>query len=218
MASLARYLSSKSQAPNVTEPSHDDSRVVTLVSDTEAMGSRTGHPAIGGRSGQGHATHRTDPVPSERPEPIGDPVRIWILQYGPCWCRTVPTDTSSFDFVRLRRTVTDLGALEENLLIVSDRVIDGSARVFRQVYQGVPEPKLVISAAACPSASRFWDELPNGWSPVEDVLSVDIEVEACISGYPEELMATVLRHVLAGAQWGGRSREPWRMEEASTDA
>jgi len=141
-----------------------------------------------------------------------------MLQYGPCWCRTVPTETSSFDFVRLRRTVTDLGSLEENLLVVSDRVVDGSVRVFRQVYQDVPEPKLVISAAACPSASEFWDDLPNGWSPVEDVLSVDIEVEECISGHPEELMAAVLRHVMAGDEWGGRPRKRWTMEEAPTDA
>jgi len=218
MASLARYLSSKSEASNVTEPSHDDSRVVTLVSDTEAMRSRTGHPNIASKSGQARATHLAGAVPSERPEAMDAPVRIWTLQYGPCWCRSVPTDTSSFDFVRLRRTVTDLGALEANLLVMSDRVIEGSARVFRQVYQDVPEPKLVISAAACPSASAFWDDLLNGWSPIEDVLSVDIEVEACISGHPEELMAAVLRHVLAGDELGGRSHKRWTMEKASTDA
>lgn len=217
MAWLARYPSSESRAPNVTQPSHDDSRIVISVLDTEAMGSRTGHPATRAESGQAHATHLTEAMPSERTEPMVAPVRIWMLQYGPCWCRTVPTDTSSFDFVRLRRTKSDLGALGENLLVVSDRVIDGSARVFRQVYQEVPEPKLVISAAACPSASGFWDELPNGWSPVEDVLSVDIEVGECISGHPEELMAAVLRHVLVGSEWG-RPRQQRRMEEASTDA
>ncbi|MFP3881437.1 MAG: hypothetical protein ACLFRT_00930 [Actinomycetota bacterium] len=124
--------------------------------------------------------------------------RIWLLQYGPCWCRTPRTETSSFDYVRLRTKKADLGRLEENLLIVSERVIDGTAKVYRQVYDDVPDPKLVISAAACPTADRFWDGLPNGWVPVDEILPIDIHVDACISGEPESLAAAVLGHVLQG--------------------
>lgn len=124
------------------------------------------------------------------------PVRIWRLQYGPCWCRSIPTEASSFDYVRLRRTTADLGSLEENLLIVSERVIDGCGKSYRQVYADVPDPKLVISAGTCPTSHRFWDELPNGWAPVEKILPIDIAVEDCISGSPEALMAAVISHVL----------------------
>lgn len=126
--------------------------------------------------------------------------RIWLLQYGPCWCRTPATETSSFDYVRLRRTAADLGTLEENLLIVSDRVIDGSARAYRQVHSDVPDPKLVISAAACPTARRFWDELPNGWTPVDELLHIDLHVEECINGHPEALTAALLAHVLGDTE------------------
>lgn len=150
-------------------------------------------------------------------------VHIWLLQYGPCWCRSIPSDTSSFDYVRLRKTVADLGTLEANLLIVTDRVIDGSGKAFRQVYEEVPEPKLVISAGTCPFAHRFWDGLPNGWSPVEEVLPIDIHVDGCINGEPEALLAAVLAYVLAseglerkegdGGQQGSR-----QLEKASTDA
>ena len=34
------------------------------------------------------------------------------------------------------------------------------------------------------------------WSPVTELLAVDIHVRECISGYPESLMAVVLGHVL----------------------
>lgn len=121
---------------------------------------------------------------------------IWLLQYGPCWCRSMPSDSGSFDYVRLHKTVLDLSSLEENLFIVSERVIDGSSSVFRQVCKSVPEPKLVISAGPCPFASRFWDELPSGWTSIDEILPVDIHVADCISGHPEMLMTAVLEHVL----------------------
>lgn len=123
--------------------------------------------------------------------------RIWRLQYGPCWCHSTPTESSSFDYVRLRRTSADLGALEENLLIVSERVIDGSAKVFREVYASVPEPKLVVSAGTCPSARAFWNDLPNGWVPVQEILSVDIPITECVSGNPEALVAGILGHLFS---------------------
>lgn len=126
--------------------------------------------------------------------------RIWLLQYGPCWCHTTATDTNSFDYVRLRRTAADLGTLEDNLLIVSDRVIDGSGKSYRQVYADVPEPKLVVSVAACPNARRFWNELPNGWTPVDELLPIDLHVDECISGRPEALAAAVLAHVLGDTE------------------
>lgn len=134
--------------------------------------------------------------------------RVWRLQYGPCWCHSTPTESSAFDYVRMRSTVADLGALEENLLIVSERVIDGTANAFRRIHASVPDPKLVISAGTCPASHRFWDELPNGWILVQEVLAVDIRVEECVSGYPEALVAAVLGHVFERHRGGpGRSRD-----------
>lgn len=123
--------------------------------------------------------------------------RIWRLQYGPCWCLSVPADSSSFDYVRMGRTAVDLGSLDQNLLIVSERVIDGTSKVYRKVYSEVPDPKIVISVATCPMAHRFWDELPNGWGPVREVLPIDVHVDECISRSPETLLATVLGHVMS---------------------
>jgi NADH:ubiquinone oxidoreductase subunit B-like Fe-S oxidoreductase len=118
--------------------------------------------------------------------------RIWVLQHGPCWCRSHPTDSSSFDYVRSRRSGADLGDWDQNLLIVSERVIDGSAHLYRQVHSDMPDPKLVIAVPPCPAAGQFWEELPNGWGSVEDVIPVDLWVDECINGFPESLMAAVL--------------------------
>lgn len=126
-----------------------------------------------------------------------DPKRsVWRLQYGPCWCQGTPGETGSFDFVRTSTRRAGLGRLESNILILSDRVIDGSQPLFLQVYEQVPAPKLVVATAACRAATAFWKELPVGWTPVHDLLRVDLHVDECVSGHPEALIAAVLDYVL----------------------
>lgn len=127
----------------------------------------------------------------------GEPAtRVWRLQYGPCWCRGVPPNAGSFDFVRFSTTTQDLGAFEGNIVIFSDRVVDGSLPVFLQVLEQAPDPKLVVSTLSCPYAARFWEELPVGWTPIEEVLPIDLHIEECVTGNPEELLAGVLGHIL----------------------
>lgn len=133
--------------------------------------------------------------------------RVWRLQFGPCWCRGVPPTTGSFDFVRLVTSEDDLGQFGHNILIVSERVIDGSLAVYRQVIDRIPDPKLVVSVAPCPAARSFWDELPVGWSSVSDVLPVDIQIDDCISGMPESLMAAVLRYATSADTLEDHSQE-----------
>lgn len=122
--------------------------------------------------------------------------RIWRLQYGPCWCRSTPGDTGTFDFLRFKTHSLDLGDARQDFLIVSDRVIDGSRPMFVDIFGRVPEPRVTISTAACPAAADFWSELPMGWTPVSEVLPVDIHVSQCVTRYPEALLAAVLEHVL----------------------
>jgi Ni,Fe-hydrogenase III small subunit len=137
----------------------------------------------------------------------GSPARVWRLQFGPCWCRGVPASTGSFDFVRLVTSENDLGQFDRNILILSERVIDGSLAVYRQVIDRIPDPKLVVSVSACPAARNFWDELPLGWSPIADVLPIDIRIDDCISGMPESLMAALLRHVTSASSLEDRSQD-----------
>lgn len=136
---------------------------------------------------------------------------VALLQYGPCWCRGVPGDTGSFDFIRQRRVDMDLGPLGANLVIVSERVLSGSGSVVRAVFDSVADPKIVIAAAVCPSARSFWDRAPVTWIPVAEVLPVDARVASCISGEPEALLGAVLSR-LSGV--GSAISGPARLSEA----
>ena len=132
---------------------------------------------------------------------------MWRLQFGPCWCRGAPASTGSFDFVRLVTSESDLGDFDSSILILSERVIDGSLAVYRQVIDRIPDPKLIVSAAACPAARSFWDDLPLGWTPVSDLMPVDIRIDECISGMPESLMAALIRHVTSVNPAHGQPQE-----------
>lgn len=124
--------------------------------------------------------------------------RIASLQFGPCWCRGLPNEVDAFDFMRLRNMTAPL-PVEQNLLIVSARVVEGAQRMVLQVYEEVPDPKLVIRGGLCLSTSRFWDLLPGGWVATDEVLPVDVQIEDCIAGRPEALLVSFLAHVVDGA-------------------
>jgi Ni,Fe-hydrogenase III small subunit len=140
----------------------------------------------------------------------GLPTRIWRLQYGPCWCNAAANDSVAYDYVRMRRTAADFGSFDKNILIVSERVIDGTEGVYRQVHDSVPDPKLVISAGACPTSHRFWDDLPYGWVPVDQVIPIDIAVTQCVTGNPEALTAALVAHLF-------RQRPPATPESPITE-
>lgn len=147
------------------------------------------------RNHSGSAVHHTAGL--TEPTPQGGPGRIWRLQYGPCWCYGQPGESGSFDFVRTSSSEAAVGHLDFNVLILSDRVIDGSRPVFLQIYERVPGPKLVVAAASCPAATSFWDALPVGWTHVEELIPVDLRVDDCIGGRPEGLMAAVISRALS---------------------
>lgn len=137
-------------------------------------------------------THPTTP-PGLRPVDKSDPQRkIWTLHYGPCFCVAHPASGRSFDFVRFRTSTLNGTQLRVNVLVVSDRVIDGSLPMFHMLLDQVPSPRLVLSAAACPRASRFWDALPVGWTPTSEFLHLDGHIPDCIRGNPEVLASRVL--------------------------
>lgn len=79
-----------------------------------------------------------------------------------------------------------------NLLMVSDRVLDGSAAAFATIEREVPSPRFVISTAACPASADFWNGLPISWSPVDTIMEVDAHIDECVNGYPQALVLGVL--------------------------
>lgn len=136
----------------------------------------------------------------ERPAQVRMPdlanARIWSLLQGPCWCQGTPAESSSFGLSRHRSV--DLGEFDRHILVVSNRLMDGSLPTLRRLYAETPDPKLVVAAATCPATEEFWDDIQGGWTPIEEILDVDIAVEECIFGYPESLLAAVFDHVGSG--------------------
>lgn len=131
----------------------------------------------------------------------------------------MPGESGSFDFVRTSTCEIGLGSLDFNVLILSDRVIDGSQPVFLQVHERVAQPRLVVATASCPAAGAFWDDLPVGWSPVQDLVPVDLLIEECIGGHPEALMAAVLGYALSTQADSRRDREmPFTAKRDERDA
>jgi len=126
---------------------------------------------------------------------------MWTLHFGPCFCHAYPASEESFDFMRFRTAKLEASLLRVNILVVSDRVIDGSLPTFHMLLDRVPSPRLVFAAAICPSASRFWDALPVGWTPTSELLQLDAHISECIRGNPEILTTRVL------AEQSGASRE-----------
>lgn len=189
----------------VTCPSPPRRNSVNCVSDTRTMAMdpipttdpSEEVPRVGGGLPTALDTHtRANGVLQEGDGP--DARKIWVLQYGPCWCRGSPSaDSIAFDFMRSRTLERDFGTLSHNLLIVTDRAPEGSRGVYVRTYERVPDPKLVIAVATCPAAGGFWDDLPGGWIATSEVIPVDLHVAECISGHPEVLLGAVLGHLLA---------------------
>ena len=99
-----------------------------------------------------------------------------------------------------------------NLLIVSERVMVGSGPTCKQVYDSIPDPKVVISTGSCPAARRFWDDSLIGWTHVSELLPVYMSVEACIFGEPEALLEPVLSLTVETAMTG-----PTRLTRAASN-
>ncbi len=116
---------------------------------------------------------------------------VWLLQHGPCWCRGNPGESGSFDLIRFRSNRIDLGDVGLHFLVVSERVLEGSGPSCRQVYDSIPEPKVVIASGVCPGATRFWTEPLVASTPVSDLLPVDVTIPDCIFGRPEALLEPV---------------------------
>lgn len=71
-----------------------------------------------------------------------------------------------------------------------------------QVYEEMPEPRMVIRGGLCLSTSRFWDRLPGGWVATDDVLPVDLQIDDCIAGKPEALLVSFMTYLIGGADSG----------------
>ena len=113
---------------------------------------------------------------------------ISTVAFGPCWCRAVPGEDGSFDVFRQRKVRSPLG---RDVLIVTDRVPPSGVATVRRLADQLSDP-LVLSTKACPTAGWYWDTSPSGWVDATKLVRVDRHVDACLTGQPELLLATLL--------------------------
>lgn len=110
------------------------------------------------------------------------------FSFGPCWCRSVPGSDGSFDVFRQRSVKAPL---ERDTLVVSDRVPPTGVAMVRRQFDSLDNP-IVIAAKSCPSADWYWETSPAEWIGVAELLDVDHEVDACLTGQPELIFAALL--------------------------
>lgn len=113
---------------------------------------------------------------------------ISTVAFGPCWCRSVPGSDGSFDVFRQRSVKAPL---ERNVLVVSNRVPPSGVPTVRRLHHGLNDP-IVVATNACPTAGWYWDASPSGWIGLAELLEVDHEVDACLTGQPERLFGALL--------------------------
>lgn len=108
--------------------------------------------------------------------------------FGPCWCRAVPGSDGSFDVFRQRSVTASLG---RDALVVSNRIPPTGVAIVRRLSDSLSDP-IVIATKACPSAAWYWDASPSGWVELDEILDVDLSVDACLTGQPELLFSALL--------------------------
>ena len=113
---------------------------------------------------------------------------LTTFSFGPCWCRSVPGSDGSFDVFRQRSVKAPL---EHDTLVVSDRVPPTGVAMVRRQFESLHDP-IVIAAKACPSADWYWERSPSEWVDVAELLDVDHEVDACVTGQPELIFAALI--------------------------
>lgn len=113
---------------------------------------------------------------------------ISTVAFGPCWCRTIPGADGSFDVFR-QRTVR--AAMARDVLILTDRVPPSGVATVRRLLDSLSDP-LVVTTNACPATGWYWDTSPSGWVDASELVDVDRHIDACLTGHPEMLFATLL--------------------------
>lgn len=81
--------------------------------------------------------------------------------------------------------------LERDVLIATNRVPPSGVAMVRRLHEGLSDP-VVLATIACPSAGWYWDTSPSGWVDLAELLHVDREIDACLTGQPELLFPALL--------------------------
>ncbi len=135
---------------------------------------------------------------------LGEPIRFaldWgrrytlsVLNVGLACCAVelVAAATRWPDLIRLGVDPAATGPRQVDLMVVSGTVTDAMAPAVKRLYDGLPEPRYVISFGACAnSGGPYWDSY-SVTKGVDQLIPVDVYVPGC-PPRPEALLHGILR-------------------------
>ena len=132
---------------------------------------------------------------------------LWVLHYdcgscNGCDIEILAALTPKFDVERFG--IINIGDPKQaDVLLVTGPANHRNQRVLRNLYDQMPEPKLVIAVGTCACTGGVFHNCPNVLGGIDKVIPVDVYVPGC-AARPEQIIDGV---VLAIEKLAGKAPE-----------
>jgi ech hydrogenase subunit C len=132
---------------------------------------------------------------------------LWVLHYdcgscNGCDIEILAALTPKFDVERFG--IVNIGDPKQaDVLLVTGPANHRNQRVLRNLYDQMPEPKMVIAVGTCACTGGVFHNCPNVLGGIDKVIPVDVYVPGC-AARPEQIIDGV---VLAMEKLAGNAPE-----------
>jgi len=120
---------------------------------------------------------------------------LWVLHYdcgscNGCDIEVLAALTPKFDVERFG--IVNIGDPKQaDVMVVTGPANRRNQRVVRNLYEQMPEPKLVIAVGTCACTGGIFHNCPNILGGVDKVIPVDVYVPGC-AARPEQIIDGVV--------------------------
>jgi ech hydrogenase subunit C len=120
---------------------------------------------------------------------------LWVLHYdcgscNGCDIEVLAALTPKFDVERFG--IVNIGDPKQaDVLLVTGPANRRNQRVLRNLYEQMPDPKLVIAVGTCASTGGVFYNCPNVLGGVDKVIPVDVYIPGC-AVRPEQIIDAVV--------------------------